>query len=220
MSPSSDAPPSDRPSLPRRFNLIRSFALADFITLANAASGTACIFLCLNYVESGQEPLYLWWAFALLPLAFVFDAADGAVARWRRRSSPYGADLDSLSDIVSFGVAPAVLAYTIGMRGLWDALVLIYFVSCGIGRLARFNATAEQLADVSTGKVKYFEGTPIPTSLALVMVLFVAWRQGAVDDALWGGAFTLGPGSFHPLVLIYALSGSLMISERIRIPKP
>jgi len=220
MSAPPDSPKPGRPPLPRRFNLIRSFALADFITLANAAAGTASIFLCLNYVESSHEPLYLWGAFALLPLAFAFDAADGAVARWRRRSSPFGADLDSLADIVSFGVAPAVLAYTLGMRGLWDALILIYFVSCGIGRLARFNVTSELLADVSTGKVKYFEGTPIPTSLALVAVLFVAWHQDAVGDALWGGALTLGPATVHPLVLLYALSGSLMISERIRIPKP
>jgi len=211
---------SERPPLPRRFNLIRSFALADFITLANAAAGTSSIFLCLNYVESGREPLYLWAAFALLPLAFIFDAADGAVARWRRRSSPYGADLDSLADIVSFGVAPAVLAYTLGMRGFWDALILIYFVTCGIGRLARFNVTADDLADADTGKVKYFEGTPIPTSLALVGVQFAAWRMGAVGEGLWGGAMEFGPGTFHPLVLMYALSGSLMISERIRIPKP
>lgn len=217
MSSPSEAPRGDRP---RRFNLIRSFALADFITLANATSGTACILLCMNAVADSQTPTWLWWAFALLPLAFVFDAADGAVARWRRRSSPYGADLDSLSDIVSFGVAPAVLAWTLGMRGFWDSVVLIYFVSCGIGRLARFNATAEQLSDAATGKVKYFEGTPIPTSLALVLVLFVAWRQGAVGDGLWGGSVALGPGTLHPLVLMYALSGSLMISERVRIPKP
>ena len=209
----------DRPPLPRRFNLIRSFAMADFITLANAASGTAAIFLCLNYVEM-RDAAFLWGAFALLPAAFIFDAADGAVARWRRRSSPYGGDLDSLADIVSFGVAPAVLAYTLGMRGMWDALALIFFVACGIGRLARFNVTSETLADASTGKVKYFEGTPIPTSLALVLALFVAWRQGAVGEDLWFGVLQLGPGRLHPLVLMYVLSGSLMISERIRIPKP
>jgi CDP-diacylglycerol--serine O-phosphatidyltransferase len=150
----------------------------------------------------------------------VFDAADGWVARWRRKSSPFGADLDSLADIVSFGVAPAVLAFTLGMRGLWDALALIYFVACGIGRLARFNVTAEALTDVASGKVRYFEGTPIPTSLALVLLLFVAWRLGAVGEDLWGGAWQLGPGRLHPLVGLWVLSGSLMISERIRIPKP
>lgn len=193
--------------------------MADFITLANAASGTAAIFLCLNFVEL-HDPTFLWAAFALLPAAFIFDAADGFVARWRRRSSPYGGDLDSLADIVSFGVAPAVLAYTLGMRGMWDAVALIFFVACGIGRLARFNVTSESLADVDTGKVKYFEGTPIPTSLALVLVLFIAWRQGAVGEHLWFGALQIGPGRLHPLVLLYIVSGSLMISERIRIPKP
>ncbi|MEC8424077.1 MAG: CDP-alcohol phosphatidyltransferase family protein, partial [Myxococcota bacterium] len=143
--------------------------------MSNAAAGTASILLCLNFVEL-HDPRYLWGAFALLPAAFAFDAADGFVARWRRRSSPYGGDLDSLADIVSFGVAPAVLAYTLGMRGLWDAAALIFFVACGISRLARFNVTAEALEDASTGKVAYFEGTPIPTSLALVLVLFIAWR--------------------------------------------
>jgi CDP-diacylglycerol---serine O-phosphatidyltransferase len=210
----------DRPPLPRRFNLIRSFALADFITLANAGAGTASIFLCLNYVEMGHDDRFLWGAFALLPLAFFFDAADGAVARWRHRSSPYGADLDSLADIVSFGVAPAVLAFTLGMRGLWDAIGLIFFVACGISRLARFNVTADTLTDGETGKVRYFEGTPIPTSLLLVIVMFVAWRQGAVGDDLWFGVVQPGVGRFHPLVLMYVLSGSLMIAERIRIPKP
>lgn len=211
---------ADRPPKPRRFNLIRSFALADFITLANAAAGTGAILLCLNYVEMGHDDRFLWGAFALLPAAFAFDAADGWVARWRRKSSPYGADLDSLADIVSFGVAPAVLAFTLGMRGLWDALALIYFVSCGIGRLARFNVTADALTDLETGKVKYFEGTPIPTSLALVLVLFIAWRTGAVGDDLWGGVWQLGPGKLHPLVGLWVLSGSMMISERLRIPKP
>ncbi len=213
-------PDPARPPKPRRFNLIRTFVLADFITLGNAAAGTGAIFLCLNYVEMGHDARFLWAAFALLPLAFVFDAADGWVARWRRKSSPFGADLDSLADIVSFGVAPAVLAFTLGMRGLWDALALIYFVACGIGRLARFNVTAEALTDVASGKVRYFEGTPIPTSLALVLLLFVAWRLGAVGEDLWGGAWQLGPGRLHPLVGLWVLSGSLMISERIRIPKP
>lgn len=213
-------PRSDRPPLPRRFNLIRSFALADFITLANAAAGTAAVFCCLAYIEKGFDDTYIALAFGLLPLAFVFDAADGFVARWRQRSSPYGADLDSLADIVSFGVAPAVLGFTLGLRGLWDAVVLVYFVCCGIGRLARFNVSLSTLTDAESGKVRYFEGTPIPTSLSVVLVLFVGWMVGASGDALWGGSMRLGPGSFHPLVMLYFVSGSLMISERIRIPKP
>src|SRR5574339_277381 len=89
-----------------------------------------------------------------------FAAADfmtlgnGIVARGRRHS-PFGADLDSLADVVSFGVAPAVLGFTLGLRGGWDALVLTYFVVCGVSRLARFNVTAAALTDAGTGKVRY-----------------------------------------------------------------
>ncbi len=204
---------------PKSFALIRRFALADFITLANAACGTAAIFACLHHLDEDHRPDLIIAVLVLLPMAFIFDAADGAVARWRRKSSPYGGDLDSLADIISFGVAPAVLGFTLGLRGLWDALVLIVFVCCGIGRLARFNVTAEALSD-ERGKVAYFEGTPIPTSLVLVVVLGIAFWQGAVGDALWGGVLQIGPGKLHPLVLMFALSGGMMISEKLRIPKP
>ncbi len=203
---------------PRPRALLRSFAPADFLTLGNAACGTGAIFFCLNYLEAGRYDPYLIGAFLLLPLALVLDLADGIVARGRRHS-PFGADLDSLADVVSFGVAPAVLAFTLGMRGAWDALVLCAFVCCGVSRLARYNVTAAALSG-GTGKVKYYEGTPIPTSLVLVAILWVAWMQGAVGDDLWFGKLRLGRGYFHPLVLLYALSGAAMVSARLRIPKP
>lgn len=214
-------------------SMIRSLVLADFITLLNAACGTAAIFCCLNHMDvagracadAGKvhlancvESPWLWGAFLLLPVAFIADALDGWVARKSKRKSAYGGDLDSLADIISFGVAPAVVAFTLGMRGGWDAVILIYFVACGIARLARFNVTADDLTTES-GKVSHFEGTPIPTSLSVVLVLFVAWRMHAVGDALWLGELRLGPGGFHPLVLLYAVSGTLMAS-RVRIPKP
>lgn len=192
--------------------------MADFITLANAAAGMGSILLCMAFMGS-QRHVYLWWALGLLPLAFACDVADGTVARWRRRASPYGADLDSLADIVSFGVAPAVLAFALGMRGGWDALVLIYFVVCGIGRLARFNVTAAALT-TETGKVSHFEGTPIPTSLLLVGVLAAALGAGATDETLWGGSWLIGPFVLHPLVLLYAVSGSAMVTATLKIPKP
>lgn len=211
--------PEERPR-PRRFNLIRSFALADFITLANASCGMASVLLCIHYLEGGNYGPYLAWAFALLPLALVFDTADGAVARWRRDSSPYGADLDSLADIVSFGVAPAVVGFTLGLRGVWDSIILILFVCAGISRLARFNATSAALTDGETGKVRYFEGTPIPSSLAVVLVFFIVWKLDRTGDVLLGGVWDLGTGELHPLALLYLASGAAMVSERLRIPKP
>ena len=149
----------------RHMSMLRSYTPADALTIGNAACGTIAIFLCLDYIAADNRR-FLWTAFLLLPLALVCDVLDGYVARLnRRRQSPLGADLDSLADVISFGVAPAVLGFTLGLRGGWDMLILTYFVICGVSRLARFNVTAAALSDSETGKVKYFEGTPIPTSI-------------------------------------------------------
>lgn len=201
-------------------SMLRAYTAADALTIGNAACGTIALFLCLDYVETGS-PRFLWIAFVLLPLALVCDVLDGYVARLdRRRQSTLGGDLDSLADVISFGVAPAVLGFTVGLRGGWDMLILTYFVVCGVSRLARFNATAAALADAATGKVKYFEGTPIPTSVVIVAVLAVAFWAGRTGDALWLGAWRIGPATLHPLTLLYAASGSAMISATLRIPKP
>lgn len=199
--------------------MIRSFVFADLLTLGNAFCGSAALLLTVEYVAS-RDSRNIWIAFALFPVALILDMLDGTVARWRRRSSPMGADLDSLADIVSFGVAPAVLGYALGLNGGWDAVILVYFIACGISRLARFNVTAEELADTATGKVKYFEGTPIPTSLVLVAVLALLVWKGLAGDTMLFGVWQLGPFELHPLSLMYAASGSAMISQRLRIPKP
>ena len=200
--------------------MLRSYTPADALTIGNAACGTIAIFLCLDFLATGKGR-FLWTAFLLLPLALVCDVLDGYVARLnRRRQSRLGADLDSLSDVISFGVAPAVLGFTLGMRGGWDMLILTYFVVCGVSRLARFNVTADALADSETGKVKYFEGTPIPSSVVIVLLLGIAVYLGRIEDALWLGATRLGPATLHPLTLIYGLSGSAMISATLRVPKP
>jgi len=200
--------------------MLRSYTPADALTIGNAACGTIAIFLCLNYLAE-DERRFLWTAFVLLPLALVCDVLDGYVARMnRRRQSVLGADLDSLADVISFGVAPAVLGFTLGLRGGWDMLILTYFVVCGVSRLARFNVTADALSDTATGKVKYFEGTPIPTSILLVALLGVALYFGRIDDRLWFGAWQLGPAILHPLALVFGASGSAMISATLRVPKP
>ena len=201
----------------RHFSMLREFHLADWFTLANAFCGTGAVFAAMRFLQDGRQSDLLW-GMALIPLAFVFDALDGKIARWRHTASTLGRELDSLSDVMSFGVAPAALAYACGMQGGWDWLVLSYFVCCGVSRLARYNVTAESLSG-DEGKVKYFEGTPIPTSLALVVVLAVATWQGRIGDALWFGSVDLG-WQLHPLVLLFALSGSLMISKTLHVPKP
>jgi CDP-diacylglycerol--serine O-phosphatidyltransferase len=198
--------------------MFRSYTLADVFTIGNGSCGTISIFLCLNYIAEGRNAFF-WIAFALLYAALFFDIFDGYWARRSGRQSVLGADLDSLSDIVSFGVAPAVLGFTLGMRGVWDMLILAFFVVCGISRLARFNVTASALSDGS-GKVKYFEGTPIPTSILIVTMLGVAFALHAVEGSLWFGGYRVGPATLHPLTFVYLISGFGMVSATIRIPKP
>ena len=203
----------------QRLSMIRSYTLADLFTLGNASCGTLTIFLCLGFIAN-DKVAELWAAFILPLIALAFDALDGYIARLdKRRQSLLGADLDSLADIVSFGVAPAVLGYTLGLRGFWDVTCLTYFVCCGISRLARFNVTSAALTNQATGKVKYFEGTPIPTSVLLVLALALIYSLGHTGDHFLWGNWRIMDRVLHPFSLFFVLSGSLMIST-IKVPKP
>lgn len=205
----------DNPKKP--FSMIREFQLADWFTLGNAVCGTGAIFSMMSYLQA-PDVKHIYFAALLVLTAVVFDFLDGRVARWRHKSSLLGRELDSLADVISFGVAPAIIGYGCGMQGLYDRIILGFFVACGVSRLARYNVTADALSE-GGDKVKYFEGTPIPTSLVLVLILAFAASVGALGDSLWFGVVTIFAFKLHPLVLMYALSGSLMIS-RIHVPKP
>jgi CDP-diacylglycerol--serine O-phosphatidyltransferase len=197
--------------------MIREFHLADFFTLANAACGVLAIFFSMQYlIDARMEDFFL--AAAMAPAAFVFDVLDGRVARRRQTHSALGRELDSLADVISFGVAPAALAFAAGMQSVGDKIALIYFVCCGVSRLARYNVTAESLSEGSD-KVAYFEGTPIPTSIVLTAILAFAGWQGRLGDQLYGGQWEIGSIALHPLVLLFVLSGTLMVSKTLRIPK-
>ena len=201
---------------PTPFSMIREFHLADWFTLGNAFCGVAGLFAAMAYLQH-QDVRHLITACALVPAALVFDVLDGRIARWRQASSAMGRELDSLADVISFGVLPAAIAYAAGMQGGWDRAVLIFFVACGVSRLARYNITAEKLSEGSD-KVAFFEGTPIPTSTLLVGLLAAAAHSGALGPSLWGGAVEWMGWTLHPLSLLFFVSGSLMVS-RIRIPK-
>jgi CDP-diacylglycerol--serine O-phosphatidyltransferase len=196
--------------------MIREFHLADWFTLGNAVAGVSALFSMMSYLQYG-ELWHVYLACFLVVVALVFDVLDGRIARWRQKSSAMGRELDSLADVISFGVLPAAIAYGCGMQGSLDRVVLVSFVACGVSRLARYNVTAEAIS-ARGEKVKYFEGTPIPTTLLLVAMLAIAASQGAIGDGLWLGVVTLATLELHPLVLTFAISGALMIS-RVRIPK-
>ena len=197
---------------PRHFSMIRGFHLADFFTIGNACCGVAAILEAMKFLANDQ-PLHLYIAAVLVPLALVLDVLDGRIARWRHVASPLGRELDSLADVISFGVAPAAIAFAAGLRTRIDQVILLYFVAGGVSRLARYNITAEAMAS-QEGKVTYFEGTPIPTSVLPLGLLLLAFWNGDLYRA-----HALGV-SWHWMTLVFLLSGSLMISKTLRIPKP
>jgi CDP-diacylglycerol--serine O-phosphatidyltransferase len=202
----------------KRFSMIREFHFADWFTLGNAVCGMGAVLAAMAYLQT-DDVGRIYAASVLVLAALVLDVLDGRVARWRQKSSAFGRELDSLADVISFGVAPAALAYACGLRGFFDVMILAYFVACGVSRLARYNVTAEAFA-AEAGKVTHFEGTPSPTSIVLVGLLALAAVFGGIGDGLWLGRLdVVGGRTLAPLSLLFALSGSLMIS-RIRIPKP
>jgi CDP-diacylglycerol--serine O-phosphatidyltransferase len=196
----------------KHFSMLRSFHGADLCTIANGCCGIVAVFHAMRFYAM-QDSHSLSVAALLVPLAVGFDVLDGRIARWRHRVSPLGRELDSLADLISFGVAPAAIAYAVGLNTVVDQIVLVYFVLCGLSRLARYNVTADSLADAE-GKVRYFEGTPIPTSVLPLFLLLLAYHR---DQLL---PVTVLGTSFHLTVILFALSGSMMISKTLHVPKP
>jgi CDP-diacylglycerol--serine O-phosphatidyltransferase len=196
----------------RHFSMIRNFQLSDFFTIANGFCGVAALFQAMWFLARGER-WRLDVAAALVLVALVFDVLDGRIARWRNQASAMGRELDSLADVISFGVAPAGIAFAAGLRSTLDQVILMYFVGCGLSRLARYNVTAEALA-AETGKVRYFEGTPIPTSIVPLGLLLLAFHQQSLLPVAVGGL------TLHLVSLLFLLSGSLMISKNLKVPTP
>jgi CDP-diacylglycerol--serine O-phosphatidyltransferase len=192
--------------------MIRGFHLADLFTLANGFCGVAAIFEAMKFLGAGDRR-HAYFAVLLIPLALVFDVLDGRIARWRHMSSALGRELDSLADMISFGVAPAAIAFAVGLNTGLDQAILIFFAVCGLSRLARYNVTADSLS-ATTGRVEYFEGTPIPTGLVPLGLLMLLFHRGNLYPANLFGL------DFHWPVALFFISGCLMVSRTIRIPKP
>jgi CDP-diacylglycerol---serine O-phosphatidyltransferase len=166
--------------------------LPSLFTLANMMCGFAAILVSIR----GQYTL----AAVLVGLSVVFDIADGAVARLVRAVSGFGLQFDSLADLVSFGLAPALLAFTLFSEGRdeWDPLgwvICFLWVACAAIRLARFNTTIDPTADK-----RYFTGMPSPGAAGVVLAsVFAFGDQMQGRDRLW-------------VLLIVAVPALLMIS--------
>ena len=153
-------------------------------------------------------------AFAMALAVFVLTATLIGLAAPQR---PTRANARTAALLLAHA-APAALAYALGMRGAVDILILVFFVSSGISRLARFNVTAANLSDES-GKVRYYEGTPIPSSLILVALLAVCFQLGRTGDDLPLGTVRVAHLAWHPVSLVFFINGCTMISKTLKIPK-
>ena len=202
---------ADTPSR-KHFSMIRGFHLADLFTIGNGICGVTAIFQAMKFLST-QDSRHLYLGALLVPLALIFDVLDGRIARWRHAASPMGRELDSLADVISFGVAPATIAFAAGVNTWLDQMSLLFFSMCGLSRLARYNVTAESLSN-EKGKVEYFEGTPIPTSVVPLGLLMLAFYGGSLYRVEVFGV------TFHAIALVFLASGALMISKTLRIPKP
>jgi len=155
------------------------FVLPSIITL----SSVFCGFDAIRVASSAQEPADFRRAAILIIFAMVFDGLDGRVARMTRTQSAIGIQLDSLADVVSFGVAPAILVYHWSLKQL-DTLglaVAFLYVAAGAIRLARFNVLAASAQEDPELSGKYFLGLPIPAAAGVIVALVFASQSGKFD---------------------------------------
>ncbi|KAL9084417.1 MAG: hypothetical protein Q9159_005251 [Coniocarpon cinnabarinum] len=218
------AAPQNRSGQTQGLTFSRALHLADVVTVGNEQGfcGYMSILSSLRYCLGNPSHFTnLWLALAFMPFGLFFDFFDGKVARWRGKASLMGQELDSLADLISFGASPAAAAFAIGMRTPVDQICLTYFVICALLRLARFNVTVSQLPKDKTGKSKYFEGTPAPTSLSIAALMAYWVSQGSILDKLPLGLVASGsPFEFHAAVGLFVVHGCLMCSKTLKVPKP
>lgn len=118
-------------------------------------------------------------ALVCLAISGLCDMFDGKVARTKKDRTEvekrFGIQIDSLADIVCFGVSPAILCYRMGMRGLTGVAILLFYVLAGLIRLAWFNVSEEVRQDETEEKRKYYQGLPI-TSMAVLLPLLAVFK--------------------------------------------
>ena len=171
-----------QPERKRRGRLRRGmYILPSLFTAGNIAAGYFAIMQSLQ--GSVQEPRHFDFAALAIGFAIPFDAIDGRIARMTKTTSEFGKELDSLADVITFGVAPSLLAFTWGFQMLptamdpvrrqhvvqWGAFVCFLFLLCGAGRLARFNI-GTHILPTNPGRPgrKYFVGMPIPAAAGVI----------------------------------------------------
>ncbi len=153
----------------RRFDLKKTlFLLPNLITLSSIFCGFDAI--RVSATATGNEDDY-YRAALLIVFAMFFDTLDGRVARMTKTQSAFGLQIDSLADVVSFGVAPSMLVYqwTLHRLGLTGVIGAFIFTACGAVRLARFNVLSMGEQGKPTKPSKYIVGLPIPGAAGILV---------------------------------------------------
>lgn len=192
-----------RETRPDRIHVVpRRAAVPSFFTLMNLFSG----FLAIIQVSDGRFVYAAW----LIVLAAFFDLLDGIMARLAQAQSDFGIQLDSLSDVVSFGLAPSFLVYRFGLDqfGMPGLMIASLPAICGAVRLARFNVVADG------EKKAFYEGLPIPVQAAVIVTFILTFR-----DPSWFDRFALGAMSVL-IPMVIGLSALMITSINFAaIPK-
>ena len=185
----------------RRFDLGKAlFILPNLFTVSSIFCGFYAAVTAAS-VSSGQVDEKLYRACIAVLFAMIFDSVDGRVARLTRTQSAFGVQMDSLADVISFGVAPALIAWhwTLSEFGTWGMFSCFIYCACGTIRLARFNV----MAAVGTGPSSYFTGLPIPAAAGLLVAIIISAIHAKAD---------LGAEhSWIPIVMVSL--GVLMVSN-------
>lgn len=213
--------------------LIDKRQLAYFLPNTFTALNMACGFIAILYGFHGE----FYKACMFIVLGAIFDSVDGRVARWTNTQSAFGEQFDSLSDLVSFGVSPAIVYYFrfLTETGRPGMVACFFFMLCGALRLARFNA------NIDKNKSDYFQGLPIPggatAAISLIFLSFtfpeIALYKPLTVSYLLFYAFLMVSNIPFPsfkksewvrthkkqvLMIIFLIFASLFINEEIMIP--
>ena len=183
-----------KPRVPHKRRPLPRVMIPSFFTLMNLFCG----FVSIIQIYKGNLVSGSW----LIVFAGLFDALDGLMARLTNATSAFGIELDSLSDIVSFGVAPGFLIFRFGVESLSTAGIIIAALPalCGAIRLARFNVEAREL------KLDHFRGLPIPAQATMLVAFYLTFN----DDLYLFEHFKYGVNNvLVPMVILLSL---LMVS--------
>jgi CDP-diacylglycerol--serine O-phosphatidyltransferase len=175
------------------------FVLPNLFTVTSIFCGFYALTLCAGEASPG----HLYQAALAIFFAMFFDGFDGRVARLTKTQSEFGVELDSLADVMSFGLAPALLVYkwALAPLGFLGVLVSFLFAACGALRLARFNVLAR--SSPHGGSHRFFVGLPIPLAAGMIVSMVIAHYRGAGSDEPMGSL---------PVAIIVSALALLMVS--------